>query len=217
MAVEQACRHEVALAGREPFGDQPLRPLQIHESNLATVADDLPTVAALQRRAGDHAAFAAVAPTLDYLRDCSEPWCPVAIGERLPTFHLCHVFGRVEAVTLGEFPAELLGQPLPDRRFSCTRYAHEDRDPWAFGALASPRCHRVWRMRHARSPPPERCRRVLHAVQRPNRKTTGLILQKFTISAMPNSSRFSSGLPECRGIPSVRSAPEAASHPAARP
>jgi hypothetical protein len=62
-----------------------------------TVDDDV-SVGSLQRRAGQHAGFMSRAPSIDFLRDLTQPWQPICICERRAALHLFHVLGGMQIV-----------------------------------------------------------------------------------------------------------------------
>src|SRR5207302_4425595 len=54
LTVQQACRHEMPVAGGHAPGDQRLAALEVDEAHVRARVDDDVAVAPLERRAGEH-------------------------------------------------------------------------------------------------------------------------------------------------------------------
>src|SRR6266571_2631716 len=126
LAVQQARRHEVTVAGGHASRDQRLAALQIDETYVPAAVDDDVAIAALERRAGEHDVPAGAARFVDERGDGVEPRPAVLVGERDALVHLLDIGGRVEPIAVLEFPAEAPGQQRADGALAGARDAHDD-------------------------------------------------------------------------------------------
>ena len=105
LAVEQGNRHEVFVPRGHALVDQIARSLEVGQHYVMTVADDDVPVRSLQRRAGQHAAFASGTPVVDFLGDLAEPGHAVRIRQWSPAAHLFDILRRMQIITLLELAA----------------------------------------------------------------------------------------------------------------
>src|SRR5689334_21372961 len=112
LALQQLGRHEMALALREPLGDQLLRALQEDEADVVRPAQQYITIGVLQRRAGDDDMLAAFADPCDLVGDGVQPGPAVLVREWMAGPHLLDIAGGMKAVAVLEAPAEALAERL---------------------------------------------------------------------------------------------------------
>src|SRR6516225_7445240 len=85
-------------------------------------------MAALECRAGDHAARAELPPTVNPYRNLLEPGPLLAIVERMGRVQFGYVRWRMEPGTFLEWQAESLGKHGCDRRLPASRDACDNQD-----------------------------------------------------------------------------------------
>src|SRR5215468_4777868 len=83
LAVEQACRHEMALARRQAPGNQRLRAVEEDEAHVAAAMDEHLTIGPPERGAGEYRTLLLAAETVDLVGDRLQPGPAVLVGQRL--------------------------------------------------------------------------------------------------------------------------------------
>src|SRR5690242_17690058 len=108
--------------------DQIVIALEINQIYVGTLADNDIAIAALERRAGEHAELSALAPAVDFSGDLAQPRQPVGIGQWLAVTHLFDIGIRMQFVAFLESATERRGQEDRNRGLAGPGYAHDDRD-----------------------------------------------------------------------------------------
>ena len=115
-------------------------------------------MAALERRACDHAKLAEMPPAVDPGGDLLKPEPPVARVERVAGIYFGDVRRRMEVVAFLKKPVEPLRKGCRDRRLAASGDAHHDEDWPNVRHAGLVRCHCDLRWRRARHP---RSRRIV--------------------------------------------------------
>ena len=123
VTVEDVGQHGMLFAGGQALLDQRPLAVQINEAHLWSATGQEVAITALERRAGDDAARAEPATTVDPCRHLGEPGPLIAVIERMDGVHLGER-RRMEFVTFLQRPSELLGEGgcycrLPAARDAC--------------------------------------------------------------------------------------------------
>src|SRR5579872_6738373 len=124
LAVEQAGRHEMALAPGKALGDQRLVSIEEDEADVVAPAQQYVSIGVFQSRAGNHDMAARFADAADLIGDRFKPRPAVFVGQRMSGAHLFDVARGVKAVAVFERPLQTLGERSGNRALSRARYAH---------------------------------------------------------------------------------------------
>src|SRR5689334_11944842 len=103
--VEKAGEHEIFFAGRQPRSNQRPLAMQINDAHIRPATGQEVAVAALERRAGDHAACTDLPAIVNPCRNLLEPAPLLAIIERMGRVQLADVRRRMELATFFEWQA----------------------------------------------------------------------------------------------------------------
>ena len=137
LAVKQASRHEMLMAGGDTACDQRLVTLEIDQTDVCTITDQNIAVAALQRGARDDAMSARTTRLVDPGGDRIQPGPTILIGERNTAVHLVDVGGRMKPIGVLELPSQMQCEERADGRLPASRNAHDDHHLGAGGEVSS--------------------------------------------------------------------------------
>src|SRR5437764_10230234 len=105
----------MAMTGGDAPGDERFIAFQINEARsvMAGACENI-AIAALQRRARNHAMAALIAQVLDPGGDCLEPGLAIGIGERRAALHFLDIGSGVKPIAVLKTPAEFLRKKRGD-------------------------------------------------------------------------------------------------------
>src|SRR6516165_2009905 len=154
--VEETEERGIFFARGQPRSNQRPLAVQINDAHVRPATGQEVAVAALERRAGDHAARAELPATVNPCRNLLEPGPLLAIVEWMGRVQLGDVRRRMELATFFEWQAQSLGKCCCDRRLPASRDAcdNEDRAKLGDARLACrwrgrcPRCRFSGLFRH---------------------------------------------------------------------
>src|SRR5262245_6839374 len=115
LALQQACRHEMAAAPCQALGDEVSAAVKVDEPYFRPITDDDLAIGSLERGAGNYPRLLVGTLNVDPSGHLLEPRLSVCVRERNSCLHLGNVCLRVKRVALLEAPAEARSQ------FSCYR------------------------------------------------------------------------------------------------
>jgi hypothetical protein len=115
LAFEQLRRHEMAMPGGHPLGDERLVAFEINKTHgvMARAGQNV-AIAALQRRARDDAVPARVPQVFDPGSDRFQPRLAVGIAQGRAAFHLLDIGLRMKPIAVFKTPAEFLCEQRGD-------------------------------------------------------------------------------------------------------
>ena len=115
LRLQQACRHEMAIAPRQVFGDEVAAPAKVDKPHFRPITDDDLTIGPLQRGASDDPRLLLGALSVNPRGHALKPRTAVRIVQRNAGVHLCDVRRGVKRVALLEGPAQPHRQLVRDR------------------------------------------------------------------------------------------------------
>jgi len=126
--VEETEERGIFFARGQPRSNQRPLAVQINDAHVRPATGQEVAVAALERRARDHAARAELLPTVNPCRNLLEPGPLLAIVERMSRVQLGYVRWRMKLATFLERQAESIGERCCDRRLPASRDACDNND-----------------------------------------------------------------------------------------